>query len=293
MISSILHFLQQIVTLGGTYNWDYVWTYFFASDILQGLLLTIIIAIFAQVVGSLIGLALYFVRRAKNRVLRSLAIGYITVFRGTPLIVQILFLNAFLPYVHLARPIAALNPFQHLGFTNQIPFDAFIAGSLALAFNEGAYMSEIVRAGIDSIDVGQLEAAKSLGMTYGLAMRRIVLPQALRVIVPPLGNEFNGMLKNTSLVSFIAVAELLESAQSRAASLFAPLEMFTIAAIWYLILTMIWTVIQAFIERRLNASNLDPSLRGTPWWQRTFGVGTRKPQTVGTDVVPELLGDRR
>src|SRR5579871_5401492 len=292
MISSILHFLQQIVTLGGTYNWDYVWTYFFASDILQGLLLTIIIAIFAQVVGSLIGLALYFVRRAKNRVLRSLAIGYITVFRGTPLIVQILFLNAFLPYVHLARPIAALNPFQHLGFTNQIPFDAFIAGSLALAFNEGAYMAEIVRAGIDSIDTGQLEAAKSLGMTYGLAMRRIVLPQALRIIIPPLGNEFNSMLKSTSLAYSIGVFEIYAVSYDLGNSQFRPLEFAIIGAMWYLALTTLWGFVQAAMERRFNASSIDPVLREQgPWWRRTLGFGRRENDVVG--VPAPVLTDNR
>jgi polar amino acid transport system permease protein len=291
----ILHFLQQVVTLNGTYHWSYVWDNFFASYVLQGVVITVIISVFAQVVGSLIGLLLYFVRRSKYRVLRSLAIVYITVFRGTPLLVQILFLYEFLPYVNLARPLIATNLFTNLGFTNQIPLDAFLAGSLALALNEGAYMAEIARAGIDSIDVGQLEAARSLGMTYGLAMRRIVLPQALRVIVPPLGNEFNSMLKSSSLVSVIGVAELLEVTLARASSLFAPLELLTVAAIWYLILTTIWGLIQARIERRLNASNIDPGLSTTaPWWKRSFGFGMPWIRGGGSSSeVPDILGTRR
>src|SRR5579884_219841 len=262
-------------------DWHVIWLRIFHPNhvFTQALWATIYMSIVAQALGVLLGLFAALARVSRLRPLRWLSGVYVWIFRGTPVLVQIF-------YIYFAFKWPTL----HVGFTVS---DAALAAIVALSINEGAYMREIIRAGIDSIDRGQMEAAKSLGMTYGLAMRRIVLPQALRVIVPPLGNEFNGMLKNTSLVSFIAVAELLESAQSRAASLFAPLEMFTIAAIWYLILTMIWTVIQAFIERRLNASNLDPSLRGTPWWQRTFGVGTRKPQTVGTDVVPELLGDRR
>jgi polar amino acid transport system permease protein len=220
------------------------------------------------------------------------------VFRGTPLLVQILFLYSFLPYVNLARPLIATKLFQNLGFTNQIPLDAFLAGALALALNEGAYMAEIVRAGIDSIDVGQLEAAKSLGMTYGLAMRRIVLPQALRVIVPPLGNEFNSMLKSSSLVSVISVVDVLEATESRASSLAAPLELLTVAAIWYLILTSIWGLIQARIERRLNASNIEPGLgklRATaPWWRRSIGFNIPRIRTGGpVKEVPEVLGERR
>ena len=160
--------------------------------------------------------------------------------------------DPFLPYIHLAQPLIATQLFRHLGFTNQIPLDGFLSGCLALALNEGAYMAEIARAGIDSIESGQMEAAKSLGMTYGLAMRRIVLPQALRVIVPPL-NEFNSMLKSSSLVSVISVADLLEIAQTRASSLAAPLELLTVAAIWYLILTTISGLIQfaysATVER--------------------------------------------
>jgi polar amino acid transport system permease protein len=294
----IIHFLQQVVTLNGTYTWSYVWGYFFAPDILQGVLITIVLSVFAQFVGSLIGLFLYFLRRSKQGWLRALAIGYITVFRGTPLLVQILFLYSFLPYVHLARPLINTNLFQHLGFSNQIPLDAFLAGAIALALNEGAYMAEIVRAGIDSIDVGQLEAARSLGMTYGLAMRRIVLPQALRVIVPPLGNEFNSMLKSSSLVSVISVAEITETAQARASSLAAPLELLTVAAIWYLILTSIWGLIQFRIERRLNASNIEPGLRelraSLPWWRRSIGFNLPRTRTGGpVEEVPEVLGERR
>ncbi|MGO8946665.1 MAG: amino acid ABC transporter permease [Ktedonobacterales bacterium] len=299
MLNPILHFLQQVVTLRGTYNWSYVWDYFFASDILQGVVITIVLSVIAQFLGSVIGLLLYFLRRSKQGWIRALAIAYITVFRGTPLLVQILFLYAFLPYVGLARPLIATNLFAHLGFTNQIPLDAFLSGCVALALNEGAYMAEIVRAGIDSIDVGQLEAARSLGMTYALAMRRIVLPQALRVIVPPLGNEFNSMLKSSSLVSVISVGELLESAQSRAAALASPLELLTIAGIWYLILTSIWALIQASIERRLNASNIEPGSRKglrwrTTWRNRAFGWKLPHSGSIGgAEGVPEVLGERR
>src|SRR5439155_20597279 len=121
---------------------------------------------------------------------------------------------------------------------------AIVGGILALGINEGAYMREIVRAGIDSIDKGQMEAAKSLGMRNGLAMRRIVLPQAARVIIPPLGNEFNNMLKTTSLVAFIGVTELFQNAEIGYSESFKPVEYFAAVAFWYLVLTSVWSVIQ-------------------------------------------------
>jgi polar amino acid transport system permease protein len=114
-------------------------------------------------------------------------------------------------------------------------------------------MREIIRAGIDSIDRGQMEAAKSLGMSYGLAMRRIVLPQAARVIIPPLGNEFNNMLKTTSLLAFIGVTEMFQDADIHYSTTFKPVEYFAAVAFWYLVLTTVWSFIQAAIERRLAA----------------------------------------
>jgi len=123
---------------------------------------------------------------------------------------------------------------------------------VALAINEGAYMSEIIRAGIQSVDPGQMEAALSVGMPRSLAMRRIVLPQAARVIVPPLGNEFNGMIKNTSLLAFIGVYEMFFDAETHYSTTFKPVEYFLAVAFWYLVLTTIWSIIQARIERRLD-----------------------------------------
>jgi polar amino acid transport system permease protein len=141
---------------------------------------------------------------------------------------------------------------------------------VALAINEGAYMSEIVRAGILSVDPGQTEAAKSLGMTYRLTMSRIVLPQALRVIVPPLGNEFNNMLKTTSLMSVIAVEELFRVAQAANSATFKSFEAFFGVALYYLALTTIWSAIQSRIERRLGAGTLRVEQPGL--WSRLLGL---------------------
>ncbi len=151
-------------------------------------------------------------------------------------------------------------------------------GSLRSGVNEGAYMSEIVRAGILSVDPGQTEAAKSLGMTYRLTMSRIVLPQALRVIVPPLGNEFNNMLKTTSLMSIIGVEELFRVASSIASATFKPFEPLLAAALYYLVLTTIWGVIQARIEKRLGAGTLRNEQPGV--WARLLGM-TRSREGQG------------
>jgi polar amino acid transport system permease protein len=166
---------------------------------------------------------------------------YVLIFRGTPVLVQIFFF-----YFALGLPnVLNLGAFN---VTAEVS-----AGILALGINEGAYMREIIRAGIDSIDKGQMEAARSLGMRYPLAMRRIVLPQALRVIVPPLGNEFNNMMKTTSLVYTIGVYELFADAEQGYSQTFHT-EYFVAVAFWYLVLTTAWTFVQSAIERRLAAS---------------------------------------
>ena len=232
-------------------EWHILWQRLFHPDHVFALALwrTVYIAVIAQLIGVGLGLVAALMRLSRLRVLRALSDLYTLVFRGTPVIVQIF-------YIYLGANLL-------LGFTvipNTLNLGAFslsgavVAGMLALGINEGAYMREIVRAGIDSIDRGQMEAAKSLGMTTGLGMRRIVLPQAARVIVPPLGNEFNNMLKTTSLLAFIGVTELFQDAEIHYSQTFKPVEYFTAVAVWYLILTTAWSLVQARIERRLAVS---------------------------------------
>jgi polar amino acid transport system permease protein len=192
---------------------------------------------------------------------------YIWFFRGTPLIVQIFFIyygaNLFLGFDLFPRTVGLFG----IGVSG-----AIVAGTAALSINEGAFMSEIIRAGISSVDRGQMEAAQSVGMTRRLAMRRIVLPQAARLIIPPLGNEFNGMIKSTSLLAFIGVYEMFLDAEVGYSSTFKPVEYFMGVAIWYLVLTTIWSLVQVRIERRLGASELEERVRGTRFWSRMFGA---------------------
>lgn len=253
------------------YHGAAVLKYWHAPIIIQGIIITVVLAILAQSAGALIGLMLYFMRRVRFKPIGWMAETYIWFFRGTPLYVQIIAIYLSTGYLNLARPLQASNIFVTLGFDPTGYGGAlrpFVAGFLALALNEGAYMAEIVRAGIDSIDSGQMEAGKSLGMTYWLGMRRIVLPQAMRVILPPLGNEFNSMLKNTSLVSYISLYELFGAAEAIGSPSFLTLELLTVAIIWYLVMTTVWTFIQAALERRFNASNLDVGGSGKSLWAR-------------------------
>jgi len=268
---------------GYQYRWDFFFNSIFRPDplILRGLALTIYIAVISQTLGVVLGVFGAIGKMSKRRITRIPASIYVWIFRGTPLLVQI----AIIFYGLGVTKLYLWPDFQPLGDfgTGKVQ-----AGILALAINEGAYMSEIVRAGILSIDPGQMEASKSLGMTFGLAMRRIILPQAARVIVPPLGNEFNNMLKTTSLLVVISVQELYVTFSLKNASgptVFHPFELFLAAAVWYLLLTTIWGVIQSEIERRLGrgaGGEKPPGLR-----ERLFGMRATQP-----DELPLVSGRR-
>ncbi|HEY7984299.1 MAG TPA: amino acid ABC transporter permease [Ktedonobacterales bacterium] len=271
----IVNFLCTLVTLHGTFDWSLIPKNLLVKPILLGVIMTLVLAVLAQFFGAIFGLLLYFIRRSQVAPVRWFGNVYIWYFRGTPLLVQIELLYALIPFFGLLGILNSINFFPAIGF-DRVPMDAFIAALVALSLNEGAYMAEIVRAGIDAIDLGQLEAAKSLGMTYYLAMRRIVLPQAARVIIPPLGNEFNSMLKSTSLASAITMLELLQTAREIGTPSFTIPELLIVASIWYLVLTSIWTVIQANIERRLNVSLTDPGAAAPgDYLKRLIGFGGR------------------
>jgi polar amino acid transport system permease protein len=243
-------------------EWHILWQRIFHPDHVFVLALwrTIYISVLAQTLGVVLGLIAALMRMAKVWPLRFLSGLYVLIFRGTPVIVQIFFVyfgaNLLFGFTLIPRSV---------NFGLFIMDGAAFAGILALGINEGSYMREIIRAGIDAVDRGQLEAARSLGMPYRLAMRRIVLPQATRFIIPPLGNEFNNMMKTSSLVFFIGVTELFGDAEIRYSTTFKPVEYFLAVAFWYLVLTSVWSVIQAQIERRLTASERGDELS---FWER-------------------------
>ena len=224
-------------------DWHVIWLRIFHPNnvFARAFWATIYISVISQVVGVVLGLVAALMRMSRFAPLRMLSGIYIWIFRGMPLLVQLFFIYTTFNL-----------PSFRFGSLWTIPSEATTA-IVALSINEGAYMREIIRAGIESIDRGQMEASKSLGMRFGLAMRRIILPQAARVIVPPLGNEFNNMMKNTSLAYTIGVYELFNDADQNY-SLALKSAYFLAVAFWYLVLTTIWTFIQAWIERRLAVS---------------------------------------
>jgi polar amino acid transport system permease protein len=248
--------------------------YLFQRSILEGVATAVEIAVLSQLIGSVLGTVLATMRMSPNPVLSSVSWLYIWFFRGTPLVVQILFWYNGLLYL-LPRTITIGLPGMTLfsGLTADL-LTIFVAATLALALNEAAYMAEIVRGGILAVDAGQVEAAHALGMTRGMTLRRIVLPQAMRVIIPPTGNEFISMLKNTSLVVVIGQTELLGRTTAIYSQSGEVFELLVMASIWYLALTSVAYVGQYYLERRFARGSVR-DLPPTPWQRvrRLAGVG--------------------
>ena len=241
------------------FRWDIVGQFLFSGFIIQAAWTTLWISVAAQTCGVIIGLFLALMRMSRYRFLSGPASAYIWFFRGSPLLVQVLLLWDGLP-----KLVPSLL----------LPAWAVIV--IAFSLNEGAYMAEITRAGITSVDPGQMEAAKSLGMRYALAMRRIVLPQAARVIVPPLGNEFNNMLKTTSIASVIGLEELTGTAEIFGSPTFTIFELLIVVTFYYLLLTTLWGFVQRWIENRLNPDRLTKAdlIEKKSWAARMMGFGS-------------------
>ena len=240
--------LVHTILTNDNFRWDVVGEYLFSGPILNGLKNTLLLTVLSMVVGIVGGIGLAVMRLSPNPVLSSVAWIYIWVFRGTPLIAQLLFwnfLSALYPALALGVPFGP----ELLVFDTNTLINQFAACLLGLGLNEAAYMSEIVRGGIQSVDHGQTEAAGALGMSRSQTLRRIVLPQAMRVIVPPTGNETISMLKTTSLVVVIGYFELLTSAQRIYSTNFQTIPLLIVAALWYLALTSILSVGQYYVER--------------------------------------------
>jgi polar amino acid transport system permease protein len=274
---------------GGDRRWGVVGSYLFSSRILHGLVVTLELTVLAMGIGIVLGVVLALMRLSPNFLLSGSSWIYIWIFRGTPVLVQILIWNniaALYPTIDLGIPFGP--SFVHLNANSFIT--PFLAATLGLGLNEGAYMSEIVRAGIISVDEGQSEAAQALGMTRLQTMRRVVLPQAMRVIVPPTGNETISMLKTSSLASVIAVTELLYAAQLIYATTYQVIPLLIVASIWYLVVTSILSIGQYYIERYFGRGRVrlqEPTLLGrirAGLWPRHARVDVPdEPPTRGED----------
>ncbi len=229
-------------------HWDIVLTWFTQAGILEGLVGTLVLTVVAMAIGIGLGVVLAVMRLSPNPVVASVSWAFIWFFRGTPVLVQLFFwwnLQLVLPRLSIGIPFTPLL-WQHETVTLITPF---LAAILGLGLNEGAYMAEIVRAGIISVEHGQTEAAQALGMTRLDAMRRIVLPQAMRVIIPPTGNETISMLKTSSLASVTQFGELFRASELISAYNYRIIELLIVISIWYLICTSVLTVGQYYLER--------------------------------------------
>ncbi|WP_315831838.1 amino acid ABC transporter permease [Bradyrhizobium prioriisuperbiae] len=230
----------------GQIEWPVVSQFLTAPVILTGIRNTIIMAILAMTLGIILGVGVAILRMSDNPVLRGLALAYVWLFRGTPIILQLLlwfnlalvFPTIGFPGIWDIRTVDIMTP--------------FMAALLGLGINQGAYTSEVVRGGLLAVDTGQREAAQAIGMTDLRALRRIILPQAMRVVIPPLGNEFISMIKLTSLASVIQYAEVLHNAQNIYFANSRVIELLIVAGLWYLAVVTILTPLQVLLERRFS-----------------------------------------
>ncbi len=217
----------------GDFRWDIVASY--GPMFLKGAVVTIQLTMIGIICGLILGLIISFMRMSKVPFIYWPAVWYINIFRGTPLFIQILI-------IHFAVVPAIFGPSQ----------GPFFSGALALALNSTAYVAEIFRAGIQSIDRGQMEAARSLGMTHWMAMREVILPQAFKRMIPPFGNEFIVLLKDSSLVAIIAAPDLTQAGRMAMAATYRPLEAYLPVAVIYLILTLTLSRFVNYLERKLD-----------------------------------------
>lgn len=228
----------------GQIEWSYVGRFLAAPVILHGIVNTMVMAVLAMALGIALGIVVAIMRLSANPVLRAVASGYTWLFRGTPLILQLLlwfnlalvFPTIGIPGLWSARAVDVMTP--------------FLAALLGLGINQGAYTSEVMRAGLLSVDIGQYEAAQAIGMGRLKALRRIILPQAMRVVLPPLGNEFIGLVKATSLASVIQYPEVLHSAENIYYANSRVIELLIVAGLWYLLVVSILSPLQILLERR-------------------------------------------
>jgi polar amino acid transport system permease protein len=233
------------------YQWDVVGQYFTAPTVLQGLRLTIILTILAMVFGALLGMVIAVMRASTVRPVRLLASGYVTFFRGTPVLVQLIFwfnIAALYPNIAVGIPFTGISQAVDVNAL----MGATTAAIIGLSLNEAAYLAEIIRGGFAAVDKGQIEAADSLGMSSRTKLLRVIIPQSMPTVVPATGNQVIGMFKETSLVSVLGVAELLQSTQLIYARTYQTIPLLIVACIWYLLMTLALSYPQSLIEKRYS-----------------------------------------
>ncbi|TNC27361.1 amino acid ABC transporter permease [Amycolatopsis alkalitolerans] len=261
--------LRSVAT-NANMEWGVVGDYLFNDRVIRGLQNTLILTAISMVIGVAGGIVLAVMRMSPNPLTSGAAGIYIWLFRGTPLITQLViwnYLALFYPRLGIGIPFGP----EFAGANTNSLITPFMAALLGLGLNEAAYMAEIVRGGILSVDAGQLEAASALGMSRGKTLRRIILPQAMRVIIPPTGNETIAMLKTTSLVVVIGYFELMTAVQQIYAQNYKIAPLLIVAALWYLFLTSVLTLIQMQIEKHFARGTSRAEATRVTWANRMLG----------------------
>ena len=235
------------------FEWAIVWKYIFNENVLAGIGWTLLLTLLSMVIAIVLAVCLAMMRKSVNPVLRAVSWFFIWFFRGTPVYTQLVFWGMFavlVPKLSMGIPFTSIEFFS---IDSNVVMTSLNAAVIGLSLNEAAYLSEIVRAGLEAVDAGQVEAAQALGMGRSLTMRRVVLPQAMRIIVPPLGNETIGMLKTTSLVLAVPFTLELQFATNAVANrIYKPIPLLIVASIWYLIITSILMVFQVMLEKHFG-----------------------------------------
>ena len=240
--------VYQLLTNPG-FQWDIVFRYLLDPTVLRGVAMTIQLTVLVMVIGIAVGIVVALMRMSRDPLLNVCAHAFVWFFRGTPVLVQLVFwynLAALFPDIGIGIPFD--GP-KFLEIPATVAISSFTAAMLGLGLNEGAYMAEIIRAGLLSVDNGQTEASKALGHSPAQTFRNIVLPQAMKAIVPPTGNQLIGMLKYTSIASVVALHELMHSVETIYARTYETMPLLIVAALWYLFMVSILSVAQSLIER--------------------------------------------
>jgi polar amino acid transport system permease protein len=269
LVSMFIHMLVTNPNL----QWGVVGKYLFSHEILDGVLRTLELTALAMVFGLILGIIVAIMRLSSNPLSQWVSWAWIWFFRGVPPLVQLIFwynLASLVQSVSLGVPYGP----SFVSWSSNSLITPYSAAILGLSFTESAYAAEMIRAGIQAVSRGQMEAASSLGMTNAQAMRRIVLPQALRIVIPPIGNDTISMLKFTSLVSVLALPDLLFSAQEIYARTYQTIPLLMVATLWYLVLTTVLTAVEHRVERRLRRNPLTSSGNETRRW-RVMSLGQR------------------
>lgn len=294
LVTIVAAMLIHSLLTNQNFRWDVVGQYLFSPVIVEGIMFTLLLTVGAMLIGVILAVTMAIMRQSANPIMKAVAWFYIWFFRGTPIYTQLIFWG-LLPTLYRQLSLGIPFGYEFIKFDTDLLFQAGISAVIGLGLNEGAYLSEIVRSGLNAVDPGQSEAATALGMRRGQILRRVVIPQAMRVIVPPTGNETISMLKTTSLVSAVPFTlELTYQAQVIGNRQFLPIPLLIVAAIWYLVITSILMIGQTYLERYygrgFDASGKKASdkrkLRFTPRKQRAMATAHTTREDPFSDVTP-------